>query len=173
MASVLVALMITASAWTRTADAIGGPSDGRELAAGIRILVNHLGYDSRAAKQAVIEAPESAGLTSFALLDAGIRSPAGPAAEFAGNPDAGVRPAFEGTVRKVGPVDGWKGRYFWLADFSAFAGRGRFRLLVRGGEPAGAVGAIRRPPRPPARAVPVGHPVLFQVHALLRGVRPG
>ena len=125
---VLAASMFVTSAWAAAAGSDSTQSSGTTRGAGIRILVNHVGYDSRAAKQAVVEAPESAGLTTFALVEASPGSPAGSAKV----PGDGAKPVFEGPVRKVGPVDGWKGRFFWTMDFSPFQGQGRFRVRVRG-----------------------------------------
>jgi hypothetical protein len=79
-----------------------------------RILVNHLGYDSRAAKKAVVAAPATPLLERFSLLDQG-----------------GV-PVMNGKVARAGEVPGWRGRHFWTVDFSAFRGSGVFRLRVSG-----------------------------------------
>ncbi len=108
------------------ADAGVGQAAGPGQGTGIRILVNHVGYDSRAAKLAVIEAPESAGMSAFTLAEDSHGPTAG-----SPEPDHGTIPVFVGAVRKAGPVDGWKGRFFWMADFSPFQGQGRFRLVVR------------------------------------------
>ena len=81
-------------------------------AAEARVLVNHLGYDSRAAKKAVVAAPEAAALGRFTLLDE--------------NGSAVI----SGTVRLAGVVDGWLGRHFWSLDFSDWRRPGRYRLVV-------------------------------------------
>jgi hypothetical protein len=79
-----------------------------------RILVNHLGYDSRAQKKAVVAAPGTTVLERFFLLD------------------RDGDPAMSGDVARAGEVPGWRGRHFWTADFSGFRGSGIFRLVVRG-----------------------------------------
>ena len=78
------------------------------------VLVNHVGYDCRAAKKAVIVAPEAAALERFKLLD-----------------ESG-REVLAGTVRRAGAVPGWQGRFFWSADFSGCRRSGVFRLVVSG-----------------------------------------
>ena len=79
-----------------------------------RILVNHLGYDSRAQKKAVVAAPGTPVLERFFLLD------------------KDGHPVMSGNVTRAGEVPGWRGRHFWTADFSAFRGSGVFRLRVSG-----------------------------------------
>jgi hypothetical protein len=145
--SCLGGMILAVAGLVNVRGAEGGRQADSEL---IQILVNHIGYDSRAAKFAVIEAPDTAGLTTFALVEVrgrdstgsdapfGTASASGPVtnaeAAAANGPAKARREAlFEGTVLQVGPVDGWKGRFYWMADFSAFEGRGRFRLLVRAG----------------------------------------
>ncbi len=81
---------------------------------GARILVNHLGYECRLAKKAVIAAPESPPLTRFTLVDGRDKT------------------VLEGKMVRAGAVPGWKGRHFWVADFSRWQVPGRFRLVVSG-----------------------------------------
>jgi hypothetical protein len=79
-----------------------------------RVLVNHVGFDGRATKTVVVAAPESAALQEIALRD-----------------EEG-RTVWRGTVRRVGPVDGWKGRFFWSVEIGGFRAPGRYRVAVRG-----------------------------------------
>ncbi len=84
------------------------------IAGETKILVNHVGYECRQGKKAVIAAPAAPALESFALLDLDGRE---------------VR---SGRVSRAGSVKGWKGRHFWVADFSSWRTPGRFRLSVSG-----------------------------------------
>lgn len=79
-----------------------------------RILVNHVGYECRAAKKAVIAAPAAPTLERFALLD-----------------EEG-REVLAGKPVRAGEVPGWKGRHFWVADFTPARKPGRYRLAVSG-----------------------------------------
>lgn len=80
----------------------------------MQLYVNHLGYPCAGPKRAVIDAPQSFMPAAFELRDA-----------------AGTI-VHAGSVERRGPVDGWKGRYFWTADFSAFCIPGRYHLEVPG-----------------------------------------
>ena len=79
-----------------------------------RLLVNHVGFDARGPKTVVVAASESAALEEVALVD-----------------DEG-RTAFRGPVRPAGAVDGWKGRWFWIAELGGVHAPGRYRLVLRG-----------------------------------------
>lgn len=79
-----------------------------------RILVNHVGYECRAAKKAVIAAPAAPTLERFALLD-----------------EEG-REVLAGKPVRAGEVPGWKGRHFWVADFTPVTKPGRYRLAIHG-----------------------------------------
>lgn len=79
----------------------------------MQILVNHIGYEKKGPKKAVINAPENAGLDSFALK----------------NPADQV--CYSGKVKRSGPVDGWKGYYFWNLEFSDYMQNGEYYLEVQ------------------------------------------
>lgn len=96
--------------------AAAGACAGLASAGGVDVLVNHLGYDSRGAKRAVIQA----------------RAPDEPTAlprEFVLRDDSD-REAWRGPLRRAGAVEGWRDRWFWTADFSAFRTPGRYRLAA-------------------------------------------
>ncbi len=79
-----------------------------------KVLVNHVGYECRAEKKAVIAAPATPALERFALLD-----------------EEG-RKVLAGKPVRAGEVPGWKGRHFWIADFTRARRPGRYRLAVSG-----------------------------------------
>ena len=82
-------------------------------AAAFEIIVNHLGYDTRGAKRLVVQSGEEMDLARFEVLDS----------------EGHV--AFEGPLQEVGPVDGWKGRFFHQGDFSALGRAGAYRIQVK------------------------------------------
>ncbi len=84
------------------------------IASEARILVNHVGYECRASKKAVIAAPAEPALERFALLD-----------------EEG-RQALAGKPVRAGEVSGWKGRHFWVADLTPARKPGCYRLAVHG-----------------------------------------
>lgn len=79
----------------------------------MKVLVNHVGYERTGPKRAVIDAPACYNLQGYQIKD-----------------DEN-RVCFTGKIKRSGPVDGWKGYYFWTADFSDFRQEGRCRLEVR------------------------------------------
>lgn len=83
------------------------PADGA-----MRILVNHLGYECRLAKKAVIAAPAVPVRERFILKDENGKT------------------VLEGKMVGYGAVPGWKGHHFWVADFSRWQTPGRYRLAV-------------------------------------------
>lgn len=86
----------------------------RAIAGDAKILVNHVGYECRQAKKAVIAAPAAPALERFALLD------------------LDGKEVLSGRVARAGSVKGWQGRHFWVVDFSSWRTPGRFRLAVSG-----------------------------------------
>jgi hypothetical protein len=66
----------------------------------LRVLTNHLGYETTGPKHAVIQGKESDQVTSFKIK------------EF--NNDQEV---LSGTAIKTGPVKKWKDWHFWTIDF--------------------------------------------------------
>ena len=81
----------------------------------VHVLVDQVGYETHAAKRAVISGSVGDYLGHFALLDA----------------ETG-KTVLEGPVVKSGTVDAWKGMNFWTADFSAWQREGHYVLQVRG-----------------------------------------
>lgn len=82
-------------------------------AATFQIMINHLGYDTEGGKRLVVQCVEDIALATFQVLDAESRI------------------VFEGPLKKVGRVDGWKGRVFHQGDFSTLAQPGTYRIRVR------------------------------------------
>lgn len=77
----------------------------------LKVLINHIGYETDAPKRAVIlgHADDTAG--QFAVIE-----------------DATGKTVLTGTATKVGPVDHWKDWLFWTADFSALDTDGAYHL---------------------------------------------
>ncbi|MCU0276758.1 MAG: glycoside hydrolase family 9 protein [Acidobacteria bacterium] len=59
-------------------------------------------------------------------------APAVPALERFALMDSSGRTVLEGKVARAGMVPGWKGRHFWIADFSSWRTPGRYRIAVSG-----------------------------------------
>ena len=87
-------------------------ANGKEPAEA-RILINHLGYEQRAAKKAVLAAGTLKNTKRFLLL----RQPGGEA-------------VYEGTLGSPGHVNHWKSGGFAVLDFSACESPGSYRLQV-------------------------------------------
>jgi len=83
-------------------------------AAAFDILVNHLGYDSRGGKNVVVQSAAELDLGRFQVLD------------------SQGKEAFEGPLKNLGAVAGWKGRFYQQGDFSALVQPGRYRIQVKG-----------------------------------------
>ncbi|MEI7955314.1 MAG: glycoside hydrolase family 9 protein [Verrucomicrobiota bacterium] len=81
-------------------------------AASLEILVNHLGYDSRGAKNVVVQCAETSEAGRFQVLD------------------SQGRVAFDGVLRSLGAVAGWQGRFYQQGDFSALVQPGKYRIQV-------------------------------------------
>lgn len=94
------------------AAALAGPAAAAAPAP--RVLLNHVGFDTRSPIRLVVAAPESAGLVSAAIVDEEGRS------------------RWRGPVRRAGAVDGWKGRFFWSVEVGEAPPPGRYRVVVRG-----------------------------------------
>jgi len=77
-----------------------------------QVLLNHLGFDQGASKQAVLQAQQDLGQPPFAVLDATGKT------------------VFSGTCRASGTVDHWHTGHTWVADFSSFDQAGAYRLRV-------------------------------------------
>jgi len=82
-------------------------------AATFHILVNHLGYDTEGSKRVVVQSGEDIALANFQVL----------------NSQSHI--VFEGPLKKVGKVDGWKGRFFHQGDFSSLVQPGTYRIRAQ------------------------------------------
>ena len=82
-------------------------------AAAFDILVNHLGYDSRGDKSVVVQSAGALELGEFQVLD------------------SQGKVAFEGPLKPIGAVAGWKGRFYQQGDFSALVQPGKYRIQVK------------------------------------------
>lgn len=86
----------------------------QQLIAGpFQIIVNHLGYDVKGSKSVVVQSADEIELERFQVLD--------------GN----GKVVFEGSLKKAGRVDGWKGRFFLQGDFSTLVQPGRYQVQVK------------------------------------------
>jgi hypothetical protein len=79
----------------------------------VRVLVDQVGYEAQAPKQAIVEGSGQDDPQRFALIDA----------------DTG-KVALEADVKPAGKVDAWDDRVFWTADFSAWKTAGHYLLRV-------------------------------------------
>ncbi|MFP4381151.1 MAG: cellulase N-terminal Ig-like domain-containing protein [Candidatus Sumerlaeia bacterium] len=79
-----------------------------------RILTNHIGYDCRAPKRAVMRTWQSQGEVPFALIN-----------------DATGKAVFEGVMVEEGPVHKWRDWYFYSADFSECTQAGGYIIEAR------------------------------------------
>jgi len=96
------------------------------LAQGIKILTNHVGYETNGPKQAVILGHPNDTVTSCVLLDA-----------QTGRPVITARPV------KVGPVDQWHDWIFWTFDFTPVKSAGVYVIDCSTSQ-----GDVRSPPFP-------------------------
>jgi hypothetical protein len=72
------------------------------LGQNIEVLVNHIGYDQRAPKRAVILGHAHDDVSAFSIIDSSTG-----------------KSLLAGAPAKIGPVDQWKDWTFWTADFSS------------------------------------------------------
>ena len=79
----------------------------------VRVLVDQVGYDLHAPKQAIISGTAQDHPTQFALIDA----------------DSG-KTVFQGSLKSAGEVHAWDARAFWTADFSAWQTAGHYALRI-------------------------------------------
>ena len=77
----------------------------------MHVLVDQVGYDLRAPKQALIEGASQDHPARFVLVDS----------------DSG-KAVFEGDLKSSGEVHNWGGRIFWIADFSSWQKAGHYVL---------------------------------------------
>ena len=79
----------------------------------IKVLTNHVGYESGKAKQAVILAEGKESITTFQLTDA-----------------LSGKVVYTGKTQLNGPVAKWKNWIFWTADFSSYVIDGNYMIKV-------------------------------------------
>jgi hypothetical protein len=83
----------------------------------VRILVDHVGYDLHAPKQAIIVGTNHDKPLSFSLINTGTG-----------------KLALAGHLKASGQVPSWGGRVFWTADFSSWHEPGHYSLHVNIGK---------------------------------------
>ncbi|HMD21041.1 MAG TPA: cellulase N-terminal Ig-like domain-containing protein, partial [Alloacidobacterium sp.] len=77
----------------------------------VEVLVDHVGYETLAPKQAVIKGTAADHPQQFTLIDA----------------DTG-KSVFQGALQLSGPVDAWGKWFFWTADFSKWQKPGHYTI---------------------------------------------
>jgi hypothetical protein len=85
----------------------------RLSSAQVRVLVDQVGYETTAPKEALIETTRDPGLSGFALVD-----------------DDSGRTVFTGALQPAGSVDHWRNWHFSKADFSSWRTPGHYILRV-------------------------------------------
>ena len=80
-----------------------------------RVLVDQVGFETNAPKQALVVGTKKDHLTQFALVDSGTG-----------------KTVLSGDLKLSGEVYDWDGRVFWTADFSSWQTPGHYTLQVRG-----------------------------------------
>ncbi|RKX86704.1 MAG: hypothetical protein DRP58_04120, partial [Spirochaetes bacterium] len=79
----------------------------------MKILVNHLGYEQKGSKKAVVQGSQKIIILDCKLVN--FKSE-----EVVSNL----------SVKEIGPVDNWKDFLYWEIDFSQFINSGRFYLQI-------------------------------------------
>jgi hypothetical protein len=79
----------------------------------VRVLVDQVGYDTLAPKQAIVEGSDEDKPQTFTLRDA----------------DSG-KTVYEASLQPSGKVYAWEGRSFWTADFSSWQRAGHYSIQV-------------------------------------------
>jgi hypothetical protein len=87
-------------------------------AAQVQVLVDQVGYEPKAGKQAIVEGTAQDHPGGFALIDA-----------------VTGQTVLQGDLKPAGEVVAWRGRVFWIADFSAWQKAGRFVLRIHSDGP--------------------------------------
>jgi hypothetical protein len=80
----------------------------------IRVLVDQVGYETLAPKQAIVEGSDEEQPQKFALIDV----------------DSG-KTVYEANLQASGKVYAWEGRVFWTADFSSWQKSGHYAVQVQ------------------------------------------
>jgi hypothetical protein len=78
------------------------------------VLVDQVGYDPQASKQAVVSADLAQPLHDFQVIDA-----------------SDGKPVFSGTLQDTGPVAKWGTQHYWRADFSGLKTPGRYYVALK------------------------------------------
>lgn len=81
-----------------------------------KVLVDQVGYEQQAPKQAVISADATKHLQDFSVIDA-----------------SDGKPVLSGALQDTGTVAKWGGQHYWRADFSALKTPGRYYLELHDG----------------------------------------
>jgi hypothetical protein len=81
----------------------------------VQVLVDQVGYETLAPKQAILEGTSEDQPQKFSLIDV----------------DSG-KTVYEASVQPAGTVVAWAGRVFWTADFSSWQKAGHYILEVAG-----------------------------------------
>ena len=79
----------------------------------MRVLVDQVGYELQAPKQAIVAGAKQDHPKDFALIDS----------------ETGAS-VLQGQVQPAGEVYAWDGRVFWIADFSSWRKPGHYRLEI-------------------------------------------
>jgi hypothetical protein len=108
--------------------------DSQQDKAGWRLLANHIGYESRSPKKALIDTKGPAHISAFRCSRLEVKT--GVYAPGPGSSAHAAEIALEGAVEEAGRVDGWKGFYFHRIDFSQVERPGRYLVEVRAGDRA-------------------------------------
>lgn len=82
----------------------------------VQVLVDQVGYEPQAPKEAIIEGTQSDHPSQFTLIDA-----------------ATGKTVFSGPLKADGQVYNWGGRVFWTADFSAWQKTGHYKIQTTSG----------------------------------------
>jgi len=83
----------------------------------MEILINHIGYDTRSTKKAILKDRKGSGKAVRALDFVVVRSESG-------------QPVFRGKARFIGSVASWKDWVFWSLDFSGLAVTGFITIEI-------------------------------------------
>ncbi|MGD0938666.1 MAG: glycoside hydrolase family 9 protein [Terracidiphilus sp.] len=82
----------------------------------VRVLTDQVGYESTAVKQAIVVGTEQDGPGKFELIDTNT-----------------AKAVYTGDLKLAGQVFDWKGRTFWIADFSGWRQPGHYAIQVHAG----------------------------------------
>jgi len=80
----------------------------------VRVLADQVGYESLAAKQAIVAGTAQDAPRKFELVDTDT-----------------AKTVYASDLKPAGQVFDWKGRTFWIADFSGWQQPGKYEIHVR------------------------------------------